>query len=351
MRRQHVAWGCTLAAAFAAAAHAQAPSADDVLTPVEHRRTADQTFLTFPEWYLVHSPAEYAAFLATAEHPSAFPLYSHIGQFWTSYAAVGKEIGKYPFNGGYHLMVMVIGTSTTLEYVLKGTYEHTVGRLAEATKSEAQVPEELFAAGYAQAYVDFIRVEPWYKFDFWSQLKLLWSLDAPFSGPDLTRRWERRFALSTELLVKEGYARLIKLGTQTVYDTPNPTTAVVLSKAPGADTQRYPDLVVLEAGRADGKVVATIPRYEGFTTYARWLASQGEDFEEVAGNKGDILLSEIVPQGWEPAAGRVLFEQPILTKPGHKRVAFAVPVPRLASMLREAAAHPGEIVLEHVYDF
>ena len=50
---------------------------------------------------------------------------------------------SFPFNGGYHLMVMVIGSSTTVEYALKGVYEHTIGRLAEATVSgDAPMPEE-----------------------------------------------------------------------------------------------------------------------------------------------------------------------------------------------------------------
>jgi hypothetical protein len=324
--------------------------ADGILTPVEHRRTPDQTFLTFPEWFLVHSPAEYAQFLAVSERPSQFPLFSHIGQFWSSYAAVTGETEKFPFNGGYHLMVMVIGTSTTVEYTLKGTYEHTIGRLAEATKSTALVPEEQFAARYAQAYVDFIRVDPWYKFSFWNQFKLLWAGELPVRGPDLIRRWERRFVLSAELLVKEGYAHVIKLGSDTVYDAPKPTTAVVLTQAPGADAD-HPDFTILDGSRADGKVIATIPRYEGFTTYGRWLASRGADFVEVAGNRGDILVSEIVPSSWEPARGRILFEQPILTHPGHKRVAFALPVAGLGAELRDAAAHPGEVVVEHIYDF
>ena len=321
-------------------------------TPVEHIRTPDQTFLTFPEWYLVHSPAEYASFLAAAKQPSRFPLFAHVGQFWQSYSAVSKEIEKYPFNGGYHFMVMVIGVSTTVEYGLKGLYEHTIGRLGEATKSETRVPEEQFAARYAQSYVDFIRIDPWYKYDFAAQLKLLWS-DVPVSGPDLLRRWERRFLLTNELLVKEGYARLIKLGTQSIYDAPKPTTAVVLSKAPQADA-KHPDFVLLSA-IGPGQVLATIPRYEGFTVYGRWLASQGIDFVEIAGNQGEVLVSELVTSSGSPGAApgelRLLFEQPILTRPGQKRVVFATPVARLAAELRRAAAQPGAVSVEHVYDF
>lgn len=342
--RRLAAWLCALALLAGAGSRADEPP----LTPPEHRRTPDQTFLTFPEWYLVHSPAEYAAFLATAPHPSAFPLFSHIGQFWQSYRAVATEIARYPFNGGYHLMVMVIGVSTTVEYALKATYEHTIGRLAEATKSTPQVPEEIFAARYAQAYVDFIRVEPWYQFDFAAPLRTLLQ-DVPTRGPDLLRRWERRFALTSELLVKEAYARLIKLGTQSIYDAPKPTTAIVTNRAP-ADAAAHPEFSVLDGGRADGRVVATVPRYEGFTGASRWLASQGVEFIEVAGNRGEILVSELAPAAWRPARGRVLFEQPILTRPGWKRVAMALPVGELASELRDAAQR-GDRRIEHIYDF
>jgi len=244
----------------------------------------------------------------------------------------------------------VIGTSTTVEYALKGVYEHTIGRLAEATVSgEAPVPEERLQADYAQAYVDFIRLEPWYLFDFVAPLRQLWS-ELPLSGANLIRRWERRFALSTELLVKEGYARLIKLGSQSVYDAPRPTTAVVLDKAPEPDAASYPDLRVLPGSGAD--VVATVPRYEPFTAYSRWLAGQGVEFREIAGNDGEILVSVLVPVGWmTPAPTRTLFEQPILTRPGHKRVVLAVRVPQLSALLRSFGEKRAGVVVEHVYDF
>jgi hypothetical protein len=319
--------------------------------PEEHRRTPDQTFLTFPEWYLVHSPAEYAAYLSAGRPASGFPLYSHIGQFWQAYAAVVREIEKYPFNGGYHLMVMVIGVSTTVEYGLKETYERTIGRLFEATKSGSTVPEEGFAARYAQAYVDFIRIDPWYKFDFWSRLKELWA-EVPLMGPDLPRRWERRFALTSELLVKEGYARLIKLGTGSIYDAPKPVTAVVLSRPAPADPARHPDLQLLDkTPRPDGSQLVLIPRYEGFTTYSLWLASEGIDFREIAGNEGEIVLSYVVPDTWRAEGVRLLFEQPILTQPGRKRVVFAAPVATLGAQLRHALASSPQVVVEHVYDF
>ena len=350
--------GCGLIAALALAAgasHAAEPPPvsavrPEALTAPEDRRTPDQTFLTFPEWYLVHSPAEYARYLSRSEPPSAFPLFAHIGQFWQGYAAVNREVARFPFNGGYHLMVMVIGSSTTVEYGLKGIYEHTIGRLAEATVSgDTPIPEERLFADHAQAYVDFIRLEPWYKFDFLAPLKKLWA-ETPLSGANLIRRWERRFALTTELLVKEGYARLIKLGTQSVYDAPKPTTAVVLDRSPAPDTSVFPDYA--ERPTTGAEVLATIPRYEPFTTYSRWIASQGVDFREIAGNDGEIVLSLLVANGWMSSGpARTLFEQPILTRPGQKRVVMAIRVPQLAAFLRSFGEKRGGVVVEHIYDF
>ena len=330
---------------------AAAPAASGPLTaPPEHRRPPDQTFLTFPEWFLVFSPAEYARYLAGGAPVSAFPLFAHIGQFWQGYAGIAPELKRFQFNGGYHLMIVVIGTSTTVEYTLKGIYEHTIGRLAQATVTgQAPVPEERFAAAYAQRYVDFIRVNGWYLFDFGTELKTLWS-DVPTSGPNLIRRWERRFLLTTELLVKSGYGKLIKLATNTIYDPAKPVTAVVLDAMPPRDTvAAHPDFVVLQT--APGGVLATIPRYEGFTTYSSWLARQGLDFREVAGNDGEILLSVLARQDWQPGANaRVLFEQPILTEPGRKRSVMAVSISRLGALLRGLQAQRG-VAVEHVFDF
>jgi hypothetical protein len=323
---------CTglLAAAIASATPADGPAP---VTPPEHRRGAEQTYLTFPEWFLVHSPAEYASYLARercGRAPSAFPYFGHVGQFWDSYAAVsGAAAEAGDVNLGYHVMVLVIGSSTTVEYALKAAYESTVGRFAEAARDQP-VAEDCVAAQVAQDYVDFIRVQPWYEYDFVKALRRVWAQPAADNAAwgDALRRWERRWFLSTEYAVKAAYGWLIKKATKAAYEEPLLMTAIV----------------------TDGGALHMVPRYEAFMPAAQVLAAQGLNFREIAGNRGRILVSVWLRDGANaPGLSGTLFEQPILTEPGMRRVVAAVPVDQLAELLRRWQG--AGVKLEHVYDY
>lgn len=313
----------------------------------EHVRGVEQTLLTYPEWFLVFSPHEYGEFI-TANEPSRFPYYGHIGQFWQSYKAVFNETQRrgLDLNPGYHLMIMVIGTSTTVEYAIKSAYELLVGRLVASTAANI-TPEDSYSAAVAQDYVSFIRISPWYEYDFAKALKGLWR-DMPAIGPNLLRKWERRFALTTEYAVKLGYARLIKLGTQSIYDAPKAVTAVVAHPTPKADAA-LPELKQLAALAGDA-VLVTVPRYEAFTVYSQALAEQGVNFSEIAGNDSFILVSLLAPDSWRPdSLPPPLLAQPILTRPGTQRLLLTVPVNALAQSLRQWKANTLQV--EHVFDY
>jgi hypothetical protein len=338
-------WRRALAAAATSLALAAAAAP---VAPAEHVRGVEQTFLTYPEWFLVFSPAEYAQYVRTRS-PDGFPFFGHIGQFWAGYQAVTSESHAmgHDFNPGYHLMVMVIGVSTTVEYALRSAYENLFGRLSQASTA-APTPEDTLAARVAQDYVDLIRVLPWYEYDFGKQLKTLWS-EVPWTGADMTRKWERRFALTTEYGVKALYARLIKLGTKSIYDTPLLVTSVVTQPAPRPDP-KLPDLKVLRT-LPDGSALVTVPRYDAFMTYARELAAQGVEFREIAGNDSVILVSLIGDRNWTPRTGieRRLLEQPILTEPARKRVVATAQVKQLGAALREWSQ--AGVQVEHVFDY
>jgi len=335
--------GALALAALALLAAASAPAAEPV-TPPAHRRGAEQTFLTYPEWFLVHSPAEYAAFVRT-HTPSDFPWFGHIGQLWSSYAAVTRATRDQPFNAGYHVMILVIGVSTTVEYALRAAYETIVGRLTALAMPRAMTAEDQYAARAAQAYVDFIRVRPWYEFDFFGTLVGLWR-DTPAWGPGLLRKWERRYALSTEYTVKAIYGWLIGLGTAASYEAARADTVVLLDGLPPSVSELRALKVLAIAPR--GQALVGVPRYAAFRDYAVLLARGGANFVEIAGNRGVILLSLRLPRDSfaAPARTRVLFEQPILTQPGTRRVALVVPVAVLGSVLRSLGGR-----VEHIYDY
>lgn len=335
-------------ALFGALSFTSAAAAQESPIPLDQRRGVEQTFLTYPEWFLVHSPAEYAR-LAAHEPPHRFPFARHIGQTWSSYYSVIQEQmhQHYPGNPGYHLMICVIATSTTVEYGLRWVYENTFGRISWAFTGGELTQEDLYGAKVAQDYVDFIRREPWYLFDFTGALKGLWT-DNPEVGHGMLRKWERRYALSTEYAVKAFYGKLIEKGTRATYEPALLVTQVVVDHAPATPPK---DVRVLST-LPDGRAVLEVPRYYAFRIAATELAQQGVHLVDIAGNDGDapILVTLWAPQdGNADYGGRVLFTQPLITQPGQQRVAVILTVGGLSQFLLDAPAHGWTV--EHVHDY
>jgi hypothetical protein len=313
-------------------------------TPEEYRRAPDNTFLTFPEWYLVYSPTEYANFLHD-QPPSQFPYLGHLGQFWQGYRGVYQATkNTEPFNYEYHTMIWIIGTSTTVEYGLKWMYEMVFGQTAEALRGSEMTEEDRLAAKVAREYVNFLDVEPWYNFDFISPLKRLWK-ETNWWGANPLRKWERRYFLTSEYLVKAAYGWALKQAGEASYGVSAQVTGVVVDRAPAEPIASVKVIKKFD----DGAVLAELPRYQAFTPAAAVLAKANVSFLEIAGNKGPILVTIIVPEDYEQSGVNILFAQPIITEPGRKRIAFTVNVPQLSETLRKLDI--AQIKLEHVYDY
>lgn len=312
-------------------------------TPAEYHRAPDNTFLTFPEWYLVYSPREYADFIADRS-PAEFPYRGHIAQFWQGYKAIYDAAKDYPPNVQYHVMIWVIGVSTTAEYGLKWSYETLVGRPAEALRFGGPTAEDRLAADVAREYVEFLDREPWFNFDFLDPLRRLWT-ETGWWGADPIRKWERKYFLTSEYLAKAMYGWVLKKANTASYGVAAPTTVVVLDRLP----EKLPDDVTVLEQFPDGAVLAQLPRYQAFTPAALALARSGVNFVEIAGNRGAILTTAIVPQQRELEDLDILFEQPIMTEPGRKRVALVTDVERLSDVLRRLDA--AQLSVEHIYDY
>jgi hypothetical protein len=315
-------------------------------TPAEHRRAEEQTYLTYPEWFLVFSPREFADHVRR-EPPSGFPLPTHLLQFWQGYAAVHAATrDAYPVNAEYHVMVMVIGVSTTVEYGVRHAYETLVGRLTELVDG-TQSDEDRIAARVADEYASFLDGRAWFEFDFAKPLREVWS--APLWGRDPLRKWERRYALTTEYAAKALYGALILRATRSSFEVPKLVTLAVVEGLSPEASERVPGLEVVERF-PDGAALVSLPRYQRFTDGALALAEEGASFLEIAGNSGPILVSALVAPDWRVSEGqRELLRQPLLTGVPRERVLLELRVPTLAADLRRLSREA--LLVEHVFDY
>ena len=315
--------------------------------PKKDIRPADQTFLTYPEWFLVFSPAEQADYFKT-NTSTTFPYLNHISQLWQGYEIVYDQIkGNFKFNTGYHIMIWVIAVSTTAEYGIKSFYETFIGGFTNPDSKSRLTEEDQFNARYMQSYVTFIERTPWYEYDFNQQLHQLWG-ETPLKGEHFFRKIERRYYLSTELLVKAGYGWIIKLGTQSAYDAALLNTAVTIHDP--FHKGHYPTGVSFVNVNPNG-IFMNFSRYAPFKEAAIETAKENINFVDIAGNNGAILLTVLTEKDLkiQPEVFRLLFSQPIITMPGTKRLALVTPVSNLSKLLMYLENEGVE--LEHIYDY
>jgi hypothetical protein len=136
------------------------------------------------------------------------------------------------------------------------------------------------------------------------------------------------------------------VATRAAYDVALMNTQVVVDRLPA----RLPEGVKLVHALPDGRAVLDLPRYYGFRIAATELAKSGSTLQNIAGNTSIILITVWMNADQPaPANARVLFEQPLLTMPGTKRVALVLPVSGLSSYL--AHADQAGVRVEHVYDY
>jgi hypothetical protein len=314
----------------------------------DYARNEDQTYLTLPEWYIVYSSDEYAAFIAD-NPPSRFPYFRAIAQFWQSYydvCAVTRE--QYPFNSGYHLSLAVIGASFTAENIVKGIYENTIGRFTEWMSTDQLTEEDAYARKVAAEYGTFLHTIPWYEFPFGARLGEMWRT-TPLGGPNIVRKWERKLALTLEYGTKALYGWVIRQGTQSVFSAEDLEIQVWAEGVSEEMLRQEPRLRIVKP-IDDRAAIVVLPRYEAFTEVVPRLTQQGVRFVEIAGND-DILITVLAPNDWhyDLEDGRTLFTMPILTQPDRQRVAVRVPVQALDRVL--AALSDGPATLEHIYDY
>lgn len=286
-------------------------------------RKLSQTYLVFPEWFIVYATDDLAK-ICKATYPSNFPYFLSIFQFWYAYIKVSMLTRKMTFNFQYHIMLIIIGISFSMEMLIKGLYEKTIGRISWFLSGKKSTLEDQFLAEMTEEYGRFMHTIPWYKFDFpkWKH-KLTGVVNTTFF-----RSNERRLFIKTDLWIKTIYARIIGKGVQ----TPDELTL----EAVITDNQKMPRII-------------SIPRYQDFDNFINQFPPKYENFLEIAGNK--VICLSIITEGRAilPNYVKRLYSLTLLTNANYQRVVIELNVEKLIEFV-EFTKHR-EIKIEKIYDY
>ena len=293
-----------------------------------YRRKLNNTYFTFPEWYIVYSFEDFGRFLDRSSE-SQFGYLGHIFGFWRSFCTINRAVPATEESlAEVKTMIYVIGVSYSVEYAIKGLYENTIGRAFEWIRGEKRTPQDEFGRAVLQDYSAFLYTIPWYKYPFREKLDGLLAISAP--TPSRLRSFERDFALGAEYFVKIGYASLIQKALDAGGDN-EPRDIQVLTLTP------------------QWQLVQT-PRYKDFTEIVQGLLDKGFGLAEVAGNH-DILITVIAPDAakLDIKGATELFSLALDAKPGFRRAGLKAGIDKLVDINRELKTRGASI--EHFYDY
>jgi hypothetical protein len=315
--------------------------------PAGYRRPEVDSFLSYPEWFIVHAYEDLAALLATGNE-SDFGYRSSVAGYWRSLCRLNRVAAAYGGDqGDTKLMLYTIGFSFTLELAAKGAYETTLGHLAETLRGPRKTAIDLHLAEVAQQYAVFLQRTPWYQFDFGREIGALWQAEAA-DDDAMIRHWERRLAMSVEFGAKALYAQLIGAAAGSLGPVDRTTLAVF-----AADTPAVLDAWLETSGAevierlAPGQVLVRSERYRPFTHLLLAALDAGVQPVEVAGNRR-ALVTVLAATDQLPNT-RVLFTVPLSAQAPRQRLGINTRMEELHTLLAAVRAAGGQF--EHLYDY
>ena len=313
-----------------------------------YRRAEGDSYMTYPEWNIVHAYADLAE-VTRQSSESGFDYLQAVRGFWSSLcgatsvasAAGGATVDQKVTN-------YIIGFSFTGEMMVQGLYERTLGALTAWWRGDAKTAEDVFAQKVLDDYAAFLQQTPWYRYPFLEKLSALWS-ETPFV-PSL-RSIERRASLSLQYGAKSVYAALI--GYMAGYSPAALTIRSIVSGLDETDLAAEPRIKkIREVESADGRhgTLIETPRYRALTNIIRGFSERKRSVLEIAGNRR--ILTTVIASDGKPldVPGAVaLFSLPIQSRLGARRIGYDTPVPALASQIGLVEAAGGQF--EHAYDY
>jgi len=311
-----------------------------------YRRKLDNTFFTFPEWYIVYSFEDFGRFLDKSSE-SHFNYLGHIFGFWRSFCTINRAVPTTESRTEVKTMIYIIGVSYSIEYTIKGIYENTIGRVFEWIRGDKRTPQDDYARAVLQDYAAFLYTIPWYKYPFRDKLNGFMAISTP--TPSTARTIERGFALGSEYFIKIGYAALIQKALDASSDDEPRDIMFVTATLPPEVLAAEPRIKPIRALSPQWQLVQT-PRYKDFTEIVLGLLDRGIPLAEIAGNR-EIMVTVIAPDAakLDVKDATELFSLELDAKPGFRRAGLKARIDRLVEIAKDLKARGASI--EHFYDY
>ena len=310
-----------------------------------YRRAEGDSYLTFPEWYIVYAYDDLAG-VTRQSSESGFDYVQSIYGFWTSLCGSTATAGAIgPVTLDQRITNYIIGFSFTAEMASKGLYERTIGALTVLARGTERTPEDEFALRLLDDYAAFLRQTPWYRYPFGPELVRFWK-ETPLRGGNPVRKFERRIALALEYAAKAVYAQAI--GWLAGY---SPADLAIMSVVDRFDDAVAVDKRIRKVADLDGEfALIETARYQEFTDILRDLGARGRSVSEIAGNHR-ILVTVLARSqvAVEVTGANEVFSIPIQSRPGWRRIGLDVRVAHLTQMI--SAVEREGAVFEHAYDY
>ncbi len=306
-----------------------------IISDATWQRAEARSYLTYPEWHIVHAYDDYARVIEQGD-PHDYRFLSGIAGFWTSLCALSEVSARHGgFNWNSKQTIYTIGVSFTAELAMKALYEETLGRIATLIRGPQHSPLDSLSAQQAADYAKFLQQVPWYNWDFNRDIAALKAAQT-----DGFRDRERALALGLEYGIKAKYAGLIASAVASV-GADQLRLRMVVDGVSRQDLLQIKGIEIIKQ-HPQGLVIET-PRYRALTNILDQLAGNGAEFVEIAGND-DIMLTAISP---EPLPGALFsFKRQGY---GDMRHLISLKVTDLAETLRGFANSP--VALEHIHDY
>ena len=324
------------------ASTATVPKPTPLVDEPGYRRAEGDSFMTYPEWSIVHAYRDLAA-VVRAGSESDFDYVLPTRTFWTSLCQAtrtARSVGPVTFD--QRVTDYIIGLSFSAEMLVQGAYERTLGALTVRLRGPAKTPEDRYNERFLAEYASFLEQTPWYAYPFRRELTGLWR-DVPWLWSNPLRSAERRVALSLQYGIKALYA--IAIGTLAGY---SPADLTIESVVSGPLSDRGAVTILRDLGQ--GRTLVRTARYEAFSDLLRTWSRDGVAVAEIAGNH-HILTTVIARDGQQldlPGA-REIFRVAIQSRPGWTRVGLDTDVAHITDAIHAAESHG--ISFEHAYDY